>query len=98
MKQKVNILPQNQKGEISSIKGTVECCIPQGSILGPLLLITYRNDIPYDINPYAEPVIYVDDMSVVITANSLNDLQTKLFYIVFYKLCKSYGIPYHGLN
>jgi hypothetical protein len=26
----------------------------------------------------------VDDMSVVITANSLNDLQTKWFYIVFY--------------
>jgi len=66
-------LPQNQSKE------TVECCIPQGSILRPLLLITYRNDIPYDINPYAKPVIYVDDMGVVITANYLNDLQTKWF-------------------
>lgn len=82
-KQKVNILPQNQKGEISSIQETVECCIPQGSILGPLLFVTYRNDIPFDINPYAKSVIYVDDMSVVISANNLNDPQTKLFYIVF---------------
>jgi len=70
-------LPQNQKGEISSSKETVECFTTQGSILGPLLFITYRNDIPYDINPYAKPVIYVDDMSVVIIANNLNDLQTK---------------------
>jgi len=70
-------LPQNQKGEISSSKETVECCTTQGSILGPLLFITYRNDIPYDINPYAKPVIYVGDMSVVTTANSLKDLRTK---------------------
>lgn len=92
-------MPQNQKGEISSSKETVECCTTQGSILGPLLFITYRNDIPYDINPYAKPVIYVGDMSVVTTANSLKDLRTKWFYIVFfYKLCMSYGIPYHGLS
>jgi hypothetical protein len=27
--------------------------------------------------PYAKPVIYADDTSVLITANNLNDLQTK---------------------
>jgi hypothetical protein len=70
-------LPQNQRGEISSSKEAVECFTIQGSILEPLLFITYRNYISYDVNPCAKPVIYVDDMSVVITANSLNDLQTK---------------------
>ena len=76
-------MPHNQRGELFSSWETVEYCILQGSILGPLLFLTYRNGIPYDINPYAKPVIYVDDMSVVIAANNLNDLQTEGFYIVF---------------
>jgi hypothetical protein len=54
---------------------TIESCVLQGSILGTLLFIIYINDLPYGINPYAKPVIYADDMSVLITANSFNDLQ-----------------------
>lgn len=46
--------------------------------MGPLLVTIYINNLPYGINPYTKPVIYADDISVLITANNLNDLQTKL--------------------
>jgi hypothetical protein len=42
--------------------------------LGPLLFIIEINDLPYAINPYAKPVTYTDDTSVLTTANNLNDL------------------------
>jgi len=38
----------------------------------------YIHNLPYGINSYAKPVIYSDDKTMLITANNLNDLQTKL--------------------
>lgn len=35
--------------------------------------------IPSGINHHAKPIICADDTNVLITANNLNDLQTKLF-------------------
>jgi hypothetical protein len=82
-KQRVNISPQNQKGEFSSRWETIENGVPQGSIQGPLFII-YVNDLPYGINPYAKPVMYADDTSLLITAKNLNDLQTKLNFTLNY--------------
>jgi hypothetical protein len=53
-------------------------------ILGPLLLIVYINDLPYGMSPYAKPVVYADDTSVLINANNLNDLQTKVNFTLNY--------------
>jgi len=41
--------------------------VPQGYILGPLLLILYNNDLPNAISDTGNPVLYADDTSLIIT-------------------------------
>jgi hypothetical protein len=72
-KRSVNVSLQNQKGEFSSIWKAVGSGVPQRSIRGPLLFIIYIND-----HPYAKPVICLDDLSMLIAADNLNDLHTEL--------------------
>ena len=73
-KQKVKITLQNGKRDPSSRWETIRNGIPQGSILGPLLFIIYVNDLPSGINQFANPVIYADDTSVLVSAKNLEDL------------------------
>jgi hypothetical protein len=41
--------------------------IPQGSNLGPLFFILYINDLPKIMATTANPVLFADDTSVIIT-------------------------------
>jgi hypothetical protein len=70
---------QNQKGEFLSNWEIIESGVTQGTIPEPLLFIMYIQDPPYGINSYAKPVRYSDDTTMLITANNLNDLKTKLY-------------------
>jgi hypothetical protein len=79
----VQVLPnRNQKLEIKSPYttqntysnwGTIEHGIPQGSNFGTLLFIIYINDLQPTINTLAAPIIFADDMSVIISINNLHD-------------------------
>jgi hypothetical protein len=47
--------------------------------LGPLLLLTYINDLPFILERYSFPVIFADDTSVVIIeTNSIDFLMNSM--------------------
>ena len=51
--------------------------VPQGFILGPLLSITYINDIP-EIAQYAKFILYADDANIIISANTIEEVHDQL--------------------
>ena len=50
-------------GVLSDLK-KVNCGVPQGSVLGPILFIFYINDLP-NISTLFKPVLYVDDTTII---------------------------------
>ena len=63
-------------GESSSFK-FVECGIPQGSCLGPLLFIIYINDLPNTFKN-TTPSIFADDTGISVSSDSVPDIQRLL--------------------
>jgi len=52
-------------------------------------------DLPRSINKFASPVIYADHTSVLVSANDLKDLQTKIDSTLHY-ICDWF--PFNGLT
>ena len=62
----------------------LECGVPQGSILGPLLFLLYVNDMPGAVG--CEMLLYADDTCLVSQAKDLDRISDRL-NTKFNKLC-----------
>jgi hypothetical protein len=76
-RQKIEIKSPYTAQSTYSNWGTADHGIQLGWILGPLLFISYINDLLPTITVLAAPIIFADDTNVIITSKNLDD-----FYVI----------------
>jgi hypothetical protein len=52
--------------------------VPQSSVLGPLLFLTYINDLAQILRDKARPVLFVDDTSIIISNRDKQEFKNNL--------------------
>lgn len=74
--QRVQITNSNLNQTTFSKWAEVKASIPQGSILDHVLFLICINDLPKDIRSKATPILFVDDISILITSPNTTKVQT----------------------
>ena len=59
-----------------SSEAKIECGVPKGPVLGPLLFLIYVNDIPAVVKH--KLLLYADDAALLIHGKNLKDIESSL--------------------
>ena len=62
---------------VSSKHENINCWVPQGSLLGPLLFLIYINNLPFCLQK-SHVTVYADDTTISHSSNSIDDLNDYL--------------------
>jgi hypothetical protein len=76
--QRVSLHNKKIKNSIFSSWAKVKHGVPQGSIIGPVLVFIYMNELPKAINNKSIPVLFADSTSILFTHSNLIDLKKNI--------------------
>jgi hypothetical protein len=62
---------------VNSMIGKINCGVPQGSILGPLLFLLYVNDM-HNVCTSSFTLLFADDTNIFVSGNSLEEIETNI--------------------
>ena len=65
--------------KVMSEPGHVNCGVPQGSILGPLLFLCYVNDMSISIDSECKLILYADDSAILFSHKDPNVISEKIW-------------------
>ena len=63
--------------DMNSASCDVTCGVPQGSTLGPLLVIIYTNDLPKSLS-HSKSILFADDMTIYSTSQNPSTTQNNI--------------------
>ena len=72
--------------------------VPQGSILGPILIIIYINinDITPETAYFAKFILYADDANIILTADTIQEIDDQLQKLIIRLGVIHKGRPHQG--
>ena len=60
----------------------VEHGVPQGSVLVPLLFLIYVNDLSRTLSSVANPILFADDTSIIISNIDSHEFKNKIIWVL----------------